>query len=196
MNQQENVHEVICLTQLYSIMPGAKKKMVPGRKDSKTKGEVFLYWLNKYMWEYGITQRLDKIYFLATIAIESGELKYTEEIASGAAYEGRKDLGNTQKGDGVKFKGRGLIQLTGRANYEAYSKAVKFDFYSTLAKAKGLAQPGNATRSACWFWDKNNLKALALRDDLKGVRKKVNGGYNGLETFEGYVARAKAAIGY
>lgn len=66
--------------------------------------------------------------FIAQLAHESGSLKYVRELASGKAYEGRKDLGNTQPGDGVKFKGRGLIQLTGRANYQKASDYFNEDF--------------------------------------------------------------------
>src|SRR5512134_1807593 len=62
-------------------------------------------------------------HFLAQLGHESGDLRYSEELASGIAYEGRLDLGNTQPGDGMRFKGRGLIQLTGRANYTRYGQA-------------------------------------------------------------------------
>ena len=103
--------------QLVSIMPYSK-----GRVDK------YLSHLNKFMREYGINTPHRIVFFLATIAIESGELRYTKELASGAAYDtGRlaKALGNTPEkdGDGQRFKGRGLIQLTGTNNYKAYRKA-------------------------------------------------------------------------
>ena len=113
----------------------------------------YLPLLNKYMPEYGIDTP-DKIAkFLAQIAHESGQLRYVEEIASGEAYEGRKDLGNTQPGDGRRYKGRGLIQITGRKNYAAISAAFGVDFINNPYL---LTEPDNAVRSACW-WYKNNV---------------------------------------
>ena len=105
--------------------------------------------LNKYMGQYGINTQARKAAFLATILYESGSLTYTEEIASGLAYEGRKDLGNIEAGDGKRYKGRGLIQITGRYNYSAASAATGIDF---LKNPKLLAEPDNATRVSCWWW--------------------------------------------
>ena len=89
--------------------------------------EKFRPYLNKYMDKYEINTPNRILAFLSQVGTESGGLKWTQELASGSAYEGRKDLGNIYAGDGVKFKGRGLIQLTGRANYEAMSKKVGKD---------------------------------------------------------------------
>ena len=79
--------------------------------------------------------------FLCQVGHESSGLFYTEELASGSAYEGRKDLGNTVKGDGVKYKGRGLIQITGRANYKALTIALKSDFIATPTLLGGKISP-------------------------------------------------------
>lgn len=124
---------------------------------------------------------LRQAHFLAQLGHESGSLRYTEELASGAAYEGRVDLGNTRPGDGVRFKGRGLIQITGRANYTAYGKARNKD-YTTEPNNRILAtDPEVAVDCSCWFWKKRGINAAADRDDVKAVTRMVNGGLNGLD---------------
>jgi putative chitinase len=130
--------------------------------------------------------------FLAQVGHESGQLRYSEEIASGAAYEGRKDLGNTERGDGVRFKGRGLIQLTGRANYAAFSRSAGVDFLKSPAL---LSLPLWAVTSAWWFWRTKGLNAIADRDDVRAVTKAVNGGYNGLADRTALYGRAKTILG-
>lgn len=133
--------------------------------------------LERYMTKYGVCGRLRESAFIATIIHESGSFRYTREIASGAAYEGRKDLGNIYKGDGVKFRGRGLIQLTGRSNYERASKALGIDFVSN---PQLLEQPEWAVKSACWWWASKGLNEIADEGDFRRVTRRVNGGYNGL----------------
>lgn len=137
--------------------------------------DIFTPLLNQYMHEYGICGKYPESAFLATIIHESGSFRYLKEIASGQAYEGRKDLGNTKKGDGVRFKGRGLIQLTGRANYTLASKALGIDFVSN---PELLELPENAVRVSCWWWDMKKLNRLS--NDISAVTRVVNGGYNGL----------------
>jgi putative chitinase len=130
---------------------------------------------------YHINTPLRLAHFLAQIEHESGGFKYLTELGSKSyfeKYEGRKDLGNTQKGDGYKFRGRGYIQVTGRYNYTALSKDTRIDFVNNPDL---LATEVNAIVSACWFWSKKNLNALADKDDLIGITKRVNGGTNGLE---------------
>jgi putative chitinase len=132
---------------------------------------------------------LRQAHFLAQVGHESGELRYTEELASGSAYEGRADLGNTQPGDGPRYKGRGLIQLTGRGNYAGFCKAVNVDL---LSDPKRLAtDPQLAVQAATWFWTKHNLNALADGDDTVALTKKINGGTNGLAERGVRLARAK-----
>jgi predicted chitinase len=104
----------LTIDQLQRIMP----KLPPA------KAAEYLPHLNAAMVEYSVNTPARQTAFLAQLAHESGQLRYMEEIASGQAYENRKDLGNTQPGDGVRFKGRGPIQLTGRANYTAASLAL------------------------------------------------------------------------
>ncbi len=135
-----------------------------------------------------INTPLRQAHFLAQVGHESGELRYTEELASGAAYEGRKDLGNTQPGDGVRFKGRGLIQLTGRANYAAFAQACGQD---VLTNPDLVAATPLAVDAAVWFWTQHNLNALADQDDVLSITKKINGGTNGLADREALLARAK-----
>lgn len=129
---------------------------------------------------FGINTPLRVSHFLAQVAHESMTGRYMAEIASGRAYEGRKDLGNTQTGDGVRFKGRGLIQLTGRANYTAYSMALYGDLRAVHDPAM-VAQLPDAALAAGWFWARNSINALADRDDVRAVTRRVNGGFNGLD---------------
>jgi putative chitinase len=147
--------------------------------------------LKQNMAANGIDRPLRQAHFLAQIAHESAELRYSEEIASGAAYEGRVDLGNTQPGDGVRFKGRGLIQLTGRANYTKYGKARHRDFM-TGDNAKLIAtDPALAVDVACWFWMQHELNTLADNDDVVGATRVINGGLNGLSDRQTKLVRAK-----
>jgi len=134
---------------------------------------------------------LRRSHFLAQIGQESGELRYSEEIATGEEYEGRQDLGNAQKGDGVRFKGRGLIQLTGRANYTAYGKARGQNFVDGNGPERIAAEPALAVDVAVWFWTTHNLNALADKDDVVGITRAINGGLNGLSGRERILGRAK-----
>ena len=138
-----------------------------------------------------IASPLRRSHFLAQVGHESGELRYTEEIASGAAYEGRKDLGNTQPGDGMRFKGRGLIQLTGRANYVAFGKAFGTDFTVGDAPARIASEAALAIQAAVWFWQTHALNLLADKDDVLAITRKVNGGTNGLDNRKRLLERAK-----
>ena len=154
--------------------------------------ERLVGYLNTYALEFGITTPLRWAHYLSQIMHESGGFRYSEEIASGKAYEGRKDLGNTQKGDGVKYKGRGLIQLTGRANYTKYKAYCGFD---VVSQPELLARPIGAVRSSMWYWKKNSLNYYADRDEFVKITKRINGGTNGLKQRETYLKRAKAALG-
>ena len=172
--------------QLIHIMPNAKSRAV-----------IYLPYINKYMEEFKINTPLRVAHYLAQIAHESGELRYTQELASGAAYDtGRLAvrLGNTPKrdGDGEKYKGRGLIQITGFSNYKKYSKYCGYDvtLYPTL-----LEQPLGAVRSSMWFFAVYaGLNKYADADDIITITKKINGGLNGLSDRQKYLARAKEVI--
>jgi putative chitinase len=145
------------------------------------------------MKKYSITTPLRMAHFVAQIAHETASFLYAEEIADGSAYEGRRDLGNTEPGDGKRFKGRGLIQLTGRANYAEYSRDAGVDYLSNPGLV--ASDPFAAVDVACWYWNKRRINRLADADDVKAVTKAINGGYNGLDDRMEYLARAKAVLG-
>ena len=156
----------VTLVQLVAIMPLARAR-----------APAFLAPLNAAMLEFGITTPARQASFLAQVGHESGQLRYVRELASGQAYEGRADLGNVQPGDGVRFRGRGLLQVTGRANYAACGKALGLDL---LAQPELLEHAVNACRSAGWFWQTRGLNALADAGDQVRVTRRINGGTNGL----------------
>lgn len=163
------------------IMPNARHRV-----------EVFAAPLSAAMTEFEINTPAREAAFLAQIAHESGELRYVEEIASGTAYEHRRDLGNTEPGDGPRFKGRGLIQITGRANYAACGDALGIDL---LVDPVALTEPVLACRSAAWFWKSRGLNELADRGDFLRITKKINGGVNGWADRVKYFDRAVEALG-
>lgn len=145
---------------------------------------------------YGVTSPLEKAHFLAQVAHESGSGRWMEELASGKAYEGRRDLGNVKSGDGVRFKGRGLIQCTGRANYTAYS-TWKYGDDLAVDNPAMIARLPDAVDAAFWYWTvrRAKLKQLALADDVVGVTRAVNGGTNGLDDRKVKLAKAKKLLG-
>lgn len=129
------------------------------------------------MREFQITSAMRSAMWLAQIGHESNSLRWMEELASGAAYEGRRDLGNTQRGDGVRFKGRGPIQLTGRANYTRAGQALKLNLVGNPGLA---AQPQHAFRVSAWWWKTHGLNEISDRGDVLGATRRINGGTNGL----------------
>lgn len=129
--------------------------------------------------------------FLAQLAHESAELRFWHELASGDAYEDRSDLGNTQPGDGPRFKGRGPIQLTGRNNYKSAGIALGLDLLSNPDLA---AQHDVGFRVAGWFWRRAGCNELADKDDFRGITKRINGGFNGLAHREAYWEKAKRIL--
>lgn len=134
-------------------------QLLSGAKENVAK--IWLPYFNEYFPKYGLNTKERIASFLSQVGHESGALLYTEEIASGAAYEGRKDLGNTVAGDGVRFKGRGLIQTTGRKNYQDFKDKFGIDVIKnpSLLGAKNalVATPDqlkNSLLSALEYWTK------------------------------------------
>lgn len=146
-----------------------------------------------YAAKYGITteKRLDA--FLGQLAEETDGFRSLVEYASGSAYEGRVDLGNTQVGDGKKFKGRGGIMITGRLNYTTVSKEL-FGDLRLLTNPEILEQPEPAMISSMYYWKSRGLNELADAGDYAGITKRINGGLNGWADRLTYWQRAKVYV--
>lgn len=156
---------------------------------------LFVEPLNETFREFDIDNPARETAFLAQVAHESGGFVYTRELwgptPAQERYEGRADLGNTIPGDGRRFMGRGLIQITGRANYAAVSVALGVDFLNNPVL---LEEPIHAARSAGWFWKSRGLSELADKGDFRGITRRINGGYNGLQDRLAYLERAQVAL--
>lgn len=157
-----------------NISLGQLKKIIPY---AGSKAGVFLGPLNEAMVEFSIDTPARQAAFLAQVAHESGSFRYPAEIAGGSAYEGRADLGNTEPGDGCRFKGRGLIQITGRANYASCSTALYGDPKVLLAHPEMLEGVIPACRSAGWFWWAHGLNKWADAGDFDGLSDVINRGH-------------------
>lgn len=176
----------ITAPQLLQILPNAGKQ-----------AGVFVPGLNATMGKYAIITRLRMAAFIAQIGHESGQLRYVRELG-GDTYLAKYDtgrlaqrLGNTPEadGDGQKYRGRGLIQVTGRANYQACSEAL-FGDSRLLNTPELLEQPVYAAMSAGWYWQRAGLNSLADKGDFLAITKKINGGTNGLADREELYKRA------
>lgn len=181
------------LDQLKKIMPRMAR-------NPKTASLLFPH-LQSAMLEAGITTKLRIAAFLAQVGHESGEFRFMEEIWGNAPtsaqmrYEPPSTLatrlGNTQKGDGFKFKGRGPIQLTGRDNYKKCGKALGVDLENYPEKA---AEWDCGFRVAGWYWTTRNLNALADTGDFDGITKKINGGFNGKKERDSFYKLALSVL--
>lgn len=140
--------------------------------------------------EYGLLISSRRLaHFLAQLVHESGSFRYMEELASGAAYEGRADLGNTQPGDGVRYKGRGPIQITGRSNYRVFGRKIGVDIERHPEIA---AIPSIGLHLALEYWRNRDLNRWADADDIETITRKINGGLNGLADRKAQLAKIKA----
>ena len=133
-------------------------------------------------------------YFMAQCAHESAGFQFTKELGSARylnRYEGRRDLGNTEIGDGVRFCGRGIIQVTGRSNYAACGEWTGLPL---LEYPELLEDPGPAVRSACWYWMTHNLNPICDAQNFTLLTRRINGGTNGMASRNQWLAKIKTAI--
>jgi putative chitinase len=190
------------------------KAIAPGSKKTNYKHISGLsLWMNHWFSIFEIDTKAEICHYLAQCAHESDSFNTMEEYASGEAYEGRKDLRNIKSGDGVKYKGKGLIETTGRSNYiqlDTYipkyfpDKKISFEKNPELLK-----EPQYAVWSACIFWDTRSLNDTANRPDtdkltvkrlthtltpLEYITYRVNGGFNGLSERKAFYERAKTIL--
>jgi putative chitinase len=177
------VVELVTLAQLRAVMT----------RLASAKASAYINPLNQAMGEFLINNRLREAAFLGQVAHESGELAWFHEFASGNEYDLSvnprlaKQLGNVNPGDGPRYKGRGPIQITGRANYRACGRALGLDLEGNPDIA---VQPGVAFRTAGWFWSTHGLNALADQQDYRTITRRINGGYNGYDDRLKYYERA------
>jgi len=162
------------------------KYIMPYASDQNIK--LFLDPLNMACQEFNINTSARIRMFLANITVESGSLKYVKELDSGMAYEGRADLGNTSPGDGPLYKGRGLLQITGKYNYLQFGNVVGID---AVASPELLEQPLYASLSAAWFWSYRGLNALADQNNFFLVCARINGINSQTKAPNGYPERVR-----
>lgn len=178
---------MITLEQLRLVMP-----RLPAEKAAE-----YLPHLVAAMEEAQINTPLREAAFLAQLAHESDQLKYWHEgwgpTEAQAKYEGRKDLGNINTGDGRRYLGRGPIQLTGRANYRACGLAL--GILDLEGNPEQAATPQVGFRIAAWYWTKHKLNAYADAGDFLRITKAINGGTNGLESRQKYYVTALEVLG-
>ncbi|WP_434572039.1 glycoside hydrolase family 19 protein [Pseudomonas sp. Z3-6] len=181
---------LVTRAQLLQILPSAGAN-----------ASVFAPVLNAAMDRYRIISVKRMAAFLAQVGHESGQLRYVRELGS-EQYLGKYDtgtlavrLGNSPQadGDGQKYRGRGLIQITGHDNYLRCSLGL-FGDERLLALPELLERPQWAAESAAWFWEQNGLNELADRDQFNSIIRRINGGLNGLEDRLQLWARAKEVL--
>ncbi len=185
-------HQALMITEetLSRVMPRLRPE----------KRALYLPYLQQALEAFAIDTPLRQAAFLAQLAHESGELRYMEECWGPTATQRRYEppgslaarLGNTEPGDGFRYRGRGPIQITGRANYARYGALLGLDL---VGRPEGAAAPETAFRIAGLYWQRNGLNELADRQRFKTITRRINGGLNGLEERLRYYHRAKEALG-
>jgi predicted chitinase len=165
----------------------------------QAKRQLYLPFINKVMEIYEIDTPLRASAFLAQIAHESGELRYMEEIWGPTEQQNKYEppselaqkLGNTESGDGFRYRGRGPMMITGRANYQKYGDRLGVDLVGNPDLA---TTPQYAFSTAGLYWKLNGLNELADIQDFTTITRKINGGLNGLAEREKYYETAKDAL--
>ena len=179
--------------QLHAIMP----------KLAAPKGATLFPFLTSAIAEFAIDSPARTAAFLAQLAHESGQFRFMEELWGPTPAQRRyepvstlaSNLGNTEPGDGFRFKGRGPIQITGRANYKRFGGLLGLDLVGDPQRA---AQPDVAFRVAGLFWSKKGLNELADQatpEAFREITRRINGGFNGLEDRQRFYEAAKTALG-
>jgi predicted chitinase len=175
-------------------MPGLLEQAYPN--STRANRERYAKPLLESALKWQINTPLRFSHWLAQLGHESGELKYSEEIASGRAYEWRKDLGNTNAGDGVKHKGYGPIQITGKYNQTKYFKYIgRPELINTPSVI--ATNPAMGADAAGWFWvygTSVDLNRVADKDSITLITKLINGGYNGLADRKRLLTLCKRAV--
>lgn len=176
-------------------MPITEQQLLQILPNAGRQAGVLVSALNNAMNHYSIVGTARVASFIAQVGHESGQLRYLCEIwgptAQQVGYEGRADLGNTVKGDGSKYRGRGLIQITGRANYARCGEALDLDL---IDRPELLEKPQYAAMSAAWFWATRGLNTLADQGEFVKITRRINGGANGLDDRLQLWERAKKVL--
>lgn len=176
-------------------MPVTEKQLLQIFPNAGRQVGVFVPALNTAMNRHGIVGTARAAAFVAQVGHESGQLRYVREIwgptAQQLGYEGRADLGNTEKGDGYKYRGRGLIQITGRANYAACGEALGLDL---VGQPSLLEYPQHAAMSAAWFWSTRGLNTLADQGEFVKITRRINGGLTGQDDRQALYEKAMKVL--
>ena len=190
-------HHLVCVARWAEMNPDqlAKAVQCPIKRAS-----VWALHITSAMERHQIDTPERQAAFLAQVGHESSRLQFVREIWNPvqcpwqADYEGRADLGNTHPGDGERFNGRGLIQITGRANYAACSIALFGHASRLLTNPELLEQPEFAAQSAGWFWESHGCNELADKGDFRAITRKINGGLNGYADRMSLLRSAESAL--
>ena len=186
------------IIQTFAITDADLRQIMPNLPEAKR--QMYRPHLIKAMINCEISTPLRAAAFLAQIAHESAELRFMRELWGPTAQQKKyeppsdlaKDLGNTEPGDGFKYRGRGPIQITGRANYKKYSDLLGVDLVGNPDLA---SQPEYAFQIAALFWKMRGLNELADVQDFTTITKRINGGLNGLPERQKYYETAKKTLG-